>query len=432
MKLLLKHISDIPPLVLSGLMFIFIGSIVIANLFEWDVLSFFVFICLLIFSIYYFAYNRYKYDSIITEFDKCLFEISDEYLKTYILSKHLKRENKDNIKENLLLSDICIDIILSEEKLDLILNRFQNIGLNKLAIKIILLEKALSHSLEAASLNPDLPETNFKIGKIYYYLYLYDNAKDYFIKAIDYSNDEVFYYLGLCDYFLNNLESAYLYFSSAIRINPDCKKAYYYRALVCSTFRDYTSALEDYSKFLEYENNNIEVLFFKGLLENKIGKYEDAINTFSNILKFEKNNVLALKERALTYYYSKNYEEALSDINKAILSNENQYDFYFVRGLIYQAINQPELSIQDFEHSIQLNPKNALSYYNLAIVVNEKGQKLEAIKHLDKALEIEPNYIEALEYRGKLKLEFGDLNGGKQDLDKASEYKVNYLGIANN
>lgn len=432
MKMLLKHISDIPPLVLSGLMFVFISSIYIANLFKLDVLYFCVFICLLVAVIYYYAYNRFKLDSNISEFDRCLFEISNEYRNIYISYEQLKREKKDNIKECLLLSDICINFILSEEQLELSLNKFKKIGLNKFSLKVMLLEKALSYSLEAASLNPDLPEINFKIGRIYYYLYNYRDAKNYLVKAIDYSDYLVFYYLGLSDYFSNNFESAYIYFTIVININPDCQRAYYYRALIFSTFHDYTSAIDDYCKFLEYENNNIEVLFSKGLLENKIGKYEDAINTFSNILKFEKENTIALKERALTYYHSKNYEEALSDINKAILRDENQDEFYFVRGLIYKTINQFELSIKDFERSIQLNPKNATSYYNLAIVVNEIGQKLEAIKHLDKALEIEPNNIEALELRGKLKLEFGDLDGGKQDLDKASEYKVNIMGVVNN
>jgi len=84
------------------------------------------------------------------------------------------------------------------------------------------------------------------------------NFEEYYEKGIRYS-------LAFKD------EKAILAFTKAIKLNPNCAKAYLHRAQSKNTISDEEGALEDYTKTIELEPENYSAYYDRGLLKFELG-----------------------------------------------------------------------------------------------------------------------------------------------------------------
>lgn len=431
MKEILKQFAETPPVIFGATLFIFFVTVFISEIFKADTLFITALLFAFLSAFYYKVYTRNKKNKVFDEFEEFLMEM-DPSIKEVFTKYFSDNKGDDSLLQ---MGDIYSKIAFSESHLDKILNGFNRLGLSKYSIFIMLLERSLYFYSKVTESIPNSYRANLQLGNIYYHLNHHRDARKYYTTAIesDSSDPVVFYYRGLCNKHLNDLRSAIDDFSVAISINPRYKEAYYTRGLIHYILHDYNNAIHDFNSFLKESPDDPEILYFKGVSESQSKRFEAAIESFSKALSITPDYKDALKDRALTYYHLKKYDEALKDINHSISKENENFHDYFVRGMIYFAQKKYLMAIGEYTHAAEIDPKVPEIYLELAKVAADMEQKLEAIVQLDKALAINPYYLEALELRGNLKIESGDLNGGKEDLDKVSDYRVNYYyDIASN
>ncbi|MBS1638124.1 MAG: tetratricopeptide repeat protein [Bacteroidetes bacterium] len=150
-----------------------------------------------------------------------------------------------------------------------------------------------------------------------------------------------------------NWDSAQVYFSMAIQIDPLDFESFFDRGICKAEKKDFAGALSDNEQAMRIDS-----------LEKFIG--------YNNIAYFIK---LAEKD----------YKGAIEYFNKAIELNPKFAYSYSNRGYSKLKLGDIKGAYQDIRKSIELDNTNSYAYKNLALVCLEDGKKSDACKYLLKA-----------------------------------------------
>ncbi len=86
--------------------------------------------------------------------------------------------------------------------------------------------------------------------------------------------------------------------------------------------------------------------------------------------------------------------------------------------------NDPIPAIEEYLESVH-KKTDAKELYNQGVEEYQQGNYQESIKKFDEALQIEPKFAAAYSYRGKAKVEMGDLRGARWDYSKSLRLQGN-------
>lgn len=177
----------------------------------------------------------------------------------------------------------------------------------------------------------------------------YNQAFDKFFEALKYNeeNDEVYYELGRCNYYIKSFQDSIAHFKRAISIKP--QESMYYFGLGCAY--DEIGSTKN-AKMAFYDAININPMNTQARIAYAISltkelEYAQSIEQFNEVLKYIPNNAdtlynLALAydlvgdaERAIRYYKyaidnDKNHKEALHNIELLLGEPYNPNDFEYV------------------------------------------------------------------------------------------------------
>ncbi|KOC61596.1 DnaJ like protein subfamily C member 7 [Habropoda laboriosa] len=179
--------------------------------------------------------------------------------------------------------------------------------------------------------------TRFKLTKAECLAFLerYQEAQEIAndILHIDKQNADAIYIRGMCQYFEDNIDKAYLHFQQVLRLAPDHAKALeiYKRAKSLKTEKEKGAAaylLKQYSQAYRYYTQaltidplnkitNAKLHFNKALVAAKLGALNESIVECTEALKLDENYLKALLKRATSYMELKEYEKAIHDFEKA-------------------------------------------------------------------------------------------------------------------
>ena len=187
----------------------------------------------------------------------------------------------------------------------------------------------------------------------------------------------------------------------------ESKPSYYYqRGIGYYNLKEFSKALEIYSKGLEKFPNHSMMLSFKGNAHLALNEFENAIKLYDLSLN-NKNNLPVeiesnpkINNESSSYkqqfingslsstYYSLSecklnlgkYDEALADIHTAIklapeIESFNKEVYYNLRGYTYMAMGKYDEAIADFNKSIAINKNFPLAYVNRAVASVSKVEK---------------------------------------------------------
>jgi len=146
----------------------------------------------------------------------------------------------------------------------------------------------------------------FKQGK-------YNQAFDKFFEALKYNeeNDEVYYELGKCNYYIKSFQDSIAHFKRAISIKP--QESNYYFGLGCAydEFGSVKNAKIAFYDALNIDPMNIKARIAYAIMLTKELEYAQAIEQFLEILKYIPDNSDTMYNLALCY-------ELVGDIERAI------------------------------------------------------------------------------------------------------------------
>ncbi len=172
----------------------------------------------------------------------------------------------------------------------------------------------------------------YKNGNAKMQLKDYSGAIKDYEKAIELQEDfkEVYYTRAICYSNLEKYNKAMADFNKAIEIDPEYANAYNNRAFyVKEKTGDYSGAIEDYTKFLELneENNNAFAYSNRGHAKYKVNQIDEALIDIEKSISLDSTNSFVYKNRALIFISLDSLFLACDDLSKAIqLGYSDDYD----------------------------------------------------------------------------------------------------------
>ncbi len=154
---------------------------------------------------------------------------------------------------------------------------------------------------------------------------------------------------------------------------------------------DYTDADIWFTKALEWDPANFQILYYLGRTKYNENHFEEAIGIFLRCLKLDMKNVKAEDNLGLSY-------EALGRIDEAIESYQKAMAF-------------------DAEATV----KDQGPYLDLGSLLVESDRSGEAVKYLQRALEISPQEMRAHRALGKAYLHLNELQNAQTEFEKCVE-----------
>jgi tetratricopeptide (TPR) repeat protein len=193
--------------------------------------------------------------------------------------------------------------------------------------------KALDASNKAVRLNGS-SENYYLRGLIQTEIRNYSGAESDFKEAVKVKPDftdaqvklaSVFYQLGKQDEAIKTLDNV-------ISRGEKSKNAYLFRSTIYSQKSDYKAAIADLNTVLSFAPD-AEIYLKRGeaYLNNK--QYTEAIDDFSKVIQSDKNNIIAIENRAICYQKLNNKADAVKDYNLllSILDNSKGHKEMYER-----------------------------------------------------------------------------------------------------
>lgn len=157
---------------------------------------------------------------------------------------------------------------------------------------------------------------------------------------------------------------------------------------------DYSKAIFSYSKYLENEPDDTDVIFMRALAKSEIDDRYGAISDYDKILSME-GKVTPERYKFSTVYNNKayclvelgSYKAALPLVEKALQLDKTEWFIWDTRAEILLNLGQLDKCISDCTKAINIEP-NGNSYLVRGLARIKKGEKTKGCQDLSKAGEL--------------------------------------------
>ncbi|MBQ8476371.1 tetratricopeptide repeat protein, partial [bacterium] len=167
----------------------------------------------------------------------------------------------------------------------------------------------------------------------------YNQAFDKFFEAIKYNeeNDDVYYQLGKCNYYIKSIQDSISHFKRAIALKPQESK--YYFGLGCA-----------------YDE--------MGSIKNAKSAFHDAIN-------IDPMNIKARIAYAITLTKELEYAQSVEQFLEVLKYIPDNADTLYNTALAYELIGDTERAIKYYKKAIDVNPEHKEAKHNIELILGE-------------------------------------------------------------
>lgn len=247
-----------------------------------------------------------------------------------------------------------------------------------------------------------LLEFGSDLDKIYYelgHLYLKKADKIHAVSAFKLAeelNPENPYYNNSLAYAYVKAElydDAIEYYQKAIKLNPDSE----WTSIVCHALgaiyaeikENYQAAEATFNAGMVLDPNNIDIQLSLGDLFMTQGDLDKAIKTYCDAISIDPLNYLTYAKTGLALWEKDYLEESIVAFHKSIELNP---DFEIAQnnlGVVYlDGLGDPKGSIEYFQNAININPNYTLAYFNLARAYQAIGDKSHAAEYYQMTMDL--------------------------------------------
>lgn len=157
---------------------------------------------------------------------------------------------------------------------------------------------------------------------------------------------------------------------------------------------EYALAVRNFSKYLEKDSNNTDVLMWRAMAKGQLKDYYGSISDYDKVIEFNSNYPMqynkigmAYNNKAYTYVQLREFDKALPFVDKALELDKSDWHFWDTRGEIYLNLGQYDKAISDLDEAIKIE-KHYNSYYLRGLAQIKKGNKEKGCKDLSKSGEL--------------------------------------------
>jgi tetratricopeptide (TPR) repeat protein len=162
-------------------------------------------------------------------------------------------------------------------------------------------------------------------------------------------------------------------------------------------------------------------MYGRGFVKSKLGDPRGAMEDFTRAIEFGNNeNAKILYTAKLGKIQLDELRNGLADRTKMSDMSASRAEVFFHRGLAKSKSGDPKSAIDDYNRAISLQPTYADAYFQRGIAKSNLGDQRNAIQDCNNAIDLNGKYAEAYFIRGIIKLALNDTSGCL-DLSKSGE-----------
>ena len=247
-----------------------------------------------------------------------------------------------------------------------------------------------------------LLEFGIDLDKVYYelgHLYLKKSDKIHAVSAFKlaeelnpenpyYNNSLAFAYVKAELY-----DDAIEYYQRAIKINPDPE----WTSIVCHALgaiyseikENFEAAEATFNAGMVLDPNNVDIQLSLGDLFMAQNDLDKAIKTYCDAISVDPLNFMTYAKTGLALWEKDYLEESVVAFHKSIELNP---DFEIAQnnlGVVYlDGYGDPRTSVEYFKNAIDINPNYTLAYFNLARAYQAIGNKSQAAEYYQMTLDL--------------------------------------------
>uniref|UniRef100_A0A0E0Q3C1 Suppressor of RPS4-RLD 1 n=1 Tax=Oryza rufipogon TaxID=4529 RepID=A0A0E0Q3C1_ORYRU len=203
--------------------------------------------------------------------------------------------------------------------------------------------------------------------------------------------------------------------------------AYAFQRELDSAISDFTKAVEDLTKALEFEPNSPDILHERGIVNFKFKDYNAAVEDLSTCVKRDKKNSSAHTYLGLTLSALGEYKRAEDEHLLGIKYDENFLDSWAHLSQLYLDIGCPEKMLNNVEKVLQIDVSFGKAYHLRGILYHGMGRHRSAIKDLSVALKHESSNIECLYLRASCHHAIGEYKAAIKDYDDVLDLELDSM-----
>lgn len=247
-----------------------------------------------------------------------------------------------------------------------------------------------------------LLEFGIDLDKIYYelgHLYIAKSDKIHAVSAFKLAeelNPENPYYNNSLAYAYVKAElydDAIEYYQKAIKLNPDAE----WTSIVCHALgaiyaeikENYEAAEATFNAGMVLDPNNVDIQLSLGDLFMSQNDLDKAIKTYCDAIAVDPLNYLTYAKTGLALWEKDYLEESVVAFHKSIELNP---DFEIAQnnlGVVYlDGYGEPKNSLEYFKNAININPNYTLAYFNLGRAYQAIGDKALAAEYYQMTLDL--------------------------------------------
>src|SRR6056297_891482 len=248
----------------------------------------------------------------------------------------------------------------------------------------------------------------------------------------------------------NRLEDAFVFFETALVLNPSNLDAAYNKAKVCEALSRKTSDRElsnawEKEAFSLMEKLTVDFEDFPmpyyhlGFHYSNNGLYKKAQLSWEHFIENseDENKIMEVQEMLIKIRdritFDEGYNEVLSGAFETGLekllsiedSNSSWWNLLFFIALAYRNLGKMDEAVEYFEKVIRIKPDQAESLNELGLCHSALGNPSEAARYFKKALNMDPDNPEILCNNAMAQMEIGNMELAETYLNRSSELDPN-------
>ena len=146
----------------------------------------------------------------------------------------------------------------------------------------------------------------------------------------------------------------------------------------------------------EYAHNQLGVLYAKK------NKFDRAFREFVIVEKIDKRNTFAALWQGIIYLRQEKVDKAFKKFNEIIEIDPDNADAYYFTGAIYNFRHNPSMAVKYLKKARDADSMEAETHFRLAKAFHNMDMTANAMLEYERALEIKPEYTQAINEKGWL------------------------------
>ena len=163
-------------------------------------------------------------------------------------------------------------------------------------------------------------------------------------------------------------------------------------------------ALKDFTKDLELDPSDVEILQFRGNIYFGKGKDDSAYADYNRAVKIRQDNALTFANLGALYVRRNQPDSAMYNLSKSLEMDTSLYTSYANRAVVYGSMGKPDESAADFKRYLKSKPDDERVIFSIGMIYYNKGDMKESINWFGKAIAIKPDlanyhWVRSLAYK---------------------------------